>query len=132
MGDLPNAVVKRLLSKHGDGLRVSGSALDLAVAAAEDTTPWVHGTRFQSANPIADRAKQDTADAIAGAATLDEHNATTLVRWAMAVFHSHPEMSTRILRRIVAVHADDTVVAEAPSPMSRRCPPPTGCSEVNP
>jgi len=36
VGDLPNAVVKRLLSKHGDGLRVSGSALDLAVAAAED------------------------------------------------------------------------------------------------
>lgn len=36
MGDLPNAVVKRLLVKHGGGLRVSGSALDLAVAAAED------------------------------------------------------------------------------------------------
>ena len=36
MGDLPNAVVKRLLSKHGGGLRVSGSALDRAVAAAED------------------------------------------------------------------------------------------------
>ncbi len=36
MGDLPNAVVKRLLSKHAGGLRVSGSALDKAVAAAED------------------------------------------------------------------------------------------------
>jgi len=36
MGELPNAVVKRLLSKHGDGMRVSGSALDQAVAAAED------------------------------------------------------------------------------------------------
>ena len=36
MGDLPNAVVKRLLTKHGGGLRVSGSALDRAVAAAED------------------------------------------------------------------------------------------------
>ena len=36
MGELPNAVVKRLLSKHGDGLRVSGSALERAVAAAED------------------------------------------------------------------------------------------------
>lgn len=36
MGDLPNAVVKRLLTKHGGGMRVSGSALDLAVAAAED------------------------------------------------------------------------------------------------
>jgi len=36
MGELPNAVVKRLLTKHGDGMRVSGSALDRAVAAAED------------------------------------------------------------------------------------------------
>jgi histone H3/H4 len=36
MGELPNAVVKRLLTKHGGGLRVSGSALDLAVQAAED------------------------------------------------------------------------------------------------
>jgi histone H3/H4 len=36
MADLPNAVVKRLLTKHGGGLRVSGSALTLAVAAAED------------------------------------------------------------------------------------------------
>ena len=36
MGELPNAVVKRLLSKHGNGLRVSGSALERAVAAAED------------------------------------------------------------------------------------------------
>ena len=35
MGDLPNAVVKRLLSKHAGGLRVSGSALDKAVAATE-------------------------------------------------------------------------------------------------
>ncbi len=35
MGDLPNAVVKRLLTKHGGGLRVSGSALDQAVTAAE-------------------------------------------------------------------------------------------------
>jgi len=36
MGELPNAVVKRLLTKHGGGLRVSGSALERAVAAAED------------------------------------------------------------------------------------------------
>ena len=36
MGELPNAVVKRLLTKHGDGMRVSGSALERAVAAAED------------------------------------------------------------------------------------------------
>jgi histone H3/H4 len=36
VSDLPNAVVKRLLSKHGDGMRVSGDAIDKAVAAAED------------------------------------------------------------------------------------------------
>jgi histone H3/H4 len=36
MGDLPNAVVKRLLTKHAGGLRVSGTALEKAVAAAED------------------------------------------------------------------------------------------------
>ncbi len=36
MGALPNAVVKRLLTQHGGGLRVSGTALDRAVAAAED------------------------------------------------------------------------------------------------
>jgi histone H3/H4 len=35
MADLPNAVVKRLLTKHGGGMRVSGSALTLAVEAAE-------------------------------------------------------------------------------------------------
>ena len=35
MADLPNAVIKRLLTKHGDGFRVSGSALGLAVAAVE-------------------------------------------------------------------------------------------------
>lgn len=35
MGELPNAVVKRLLTKHGGGLRVSGPALDRAVSAAE-------------------------------------------------------------------------------------------------
>ena len=36
MGELPNAVVKRILTKHGDGLRVSGPALEMAVRAAED------------------------------------------------------------------------------------------------
>lgn len=36
VGELPNAVVKRLLAKHGGGLRVSGSALNLVVSAAED------------------------------------------------------------------------------------------------
>lgn len=36
MGDLPNAVVKRLLAKHGGGMRVSGTAVTKAVEAAED------------------------------------------------------------------------------------------------
>ena len=36
MGELPNAVVKRILTKHGGELRISGPALDLAVRAAED------------------------------------------------------------------------------------------------
>lgn len=36
LSDLPNAVVKRLLAKHGDGMRVSGDAIEKAVAAAED------------------------------------------------------------------------------------------------
>ncbi len=35
MGELPNAVIKRLITKHTGGLRVSASALDKAVAAAE-------------------------------------------------------------------------------------------------
>ena len=35
MAELPNAVVKRLMSKHGGGLRVTGSALTLIVEAAE-------------------------------------------------------------------------------------------------
>ncbi len=36
MGALPNAVIKRLLSEHGGGLRVSATALDRAVAATEN------------------------------------------------------------------------------------------------
>ncbi len=37
MGELPNAVVKRLIAKHGgNNLRISASAIDLVVAAAED------------------------------------------------------------------------------------------------
>jgi histone H3/H4 len=35
MGGLPKAVVKRLMTEHGGGLRVSGPALDAAAAAAE-------------------------------------------------------------------------------------------------
>ena len=33
---LPKAVVKRIMTESAGGLRVSGSALDAAVAAAED------------------------------------------------------------------------------------------------
>ena len=36
MADLPNAAVKRLLGKHGNGMRVSAGALGIAVNAAED------------------------------------------------------------------------------------------------
>ena len=50
MGELPNAVVKRLLSKHGDGLRVSGSALERAVAAAEDYIALDKGIDFEPVN----------------------------------------------------------------------------------
>ena len=35
MADIPNAVVKRLLVKHGGGLRVSGSAIEKAAEAVE-------------------------------------------------------------------------------------------------
>ncbi len=35
MAELPGAAVKRLLTKHGGDLRTSGSAVQLAVAAAE-------------------------------------------------------------------------------------------------
>jgi histone H3/H4 len=36
MAELPGAAVKRLVIKHGGELRISGSALKAAVAAAED------------------------------------------------------------------------------------------------
>jgi histone H3/H4 len=36
MADLPGAAVKRLVVKHGGELRISGSALQAAVEAAED------------------------------------------------------------------------------------------------
>jgi len=56
VGELPNAVVKRLLAKHGGGLRVSGSALDLAVAAAEDYIARL----AREANASATEAKRKT------------------------------------------------------------------------
>ncbi len=36
MGELPNAVVKRIITKNGGGLRVSGTAIEKAVSAGED------------------------------------------------------------------------------------------------
>jgi histone H3/H4 len=56
MADLPNAVVKRLLSKHGGGMRVSGSALTLAVVAAEDYI----GRLAREAQASADANKRKT------------------------------------------------------------------------
>lgn len=55
MADLPNAVVKRLLAKHGEGLRVSASALDRAVAAAEDYVARL--AREAHASATADKRK---------------------------------------------------------------------------
>ncbi len=55
MGDLPNAVVKRLISKHGEGLRVSGSAIERAVAAAEDYLGRL--AREAHASAVADKRK---------------------------------------------------------------------------
>jgi histone H3/H4 len=56
VGDLPNAVVKRLLAKHGGGLRVSGSALTLAVDAAEGYIARL----AQAAEESASEAKRKT------------------------------------------------------------------------
>jgi histone H3/H4 len=36
MAELPGAAVKRLITKNGGGLRISASAMQLAVQAAED------------------------------------------------------------------------------------------------
>jgi histone H3/H4 len=55
MAEIPNAVIKRLLTKHGDGLRVSGSALDKAVAAAEDYVARL--AREAHASAVADKRK---------------------------------------------------------------------------
>lgn len=55
MGDLPNAVVKRLITKYGEGLRVSGSAIERAVAAAEDYIARL--AREAHASAVADKRK---------------------------------------------------------------------------
>ena len=55
MADLPNAVVKRLITKHADGMRVSGGAIDVAVAAAEDYVGRL--AREAHASAVADKRK---------------------------------------------------------------------------
>ncbi len=55
MADLPNAVVKRLITKHGEGLRVSGTAIDRAVEATEDFLARL--AREAHASAIADKRK---------------------------------------------------------------------------
>ena len=53
---LPKAVVKRVLSEHAGGMRVSGSALDKAVEAAEQYLQRLAG----AANRSAEDAKRKT------------------------------------------------------------------------
>ena len=55
MADLPNAVVKRLITKYGDGMRVSGTAIEKAVAAAEDYIGRL--AREAKASAVADKRK---------------------------------------------------------------------------
>jgi len=55
MADLPNAVVKRIIAKHGEGLRVSGSAIERAVDATEDYLARL--AREAHASAIADKRK---------------------------------------------------------------------------
>lgn len=55
MADLPNAVVKRLIAKYGDGMRVSGTAIEKAVAAAEDYIGRL--AREANASAVADKRK---------------------------------------------------------------------------
>jgi histone H3/H4 len=47
---LPKAVVKRIMSEAGGGMRVSGSALDKAVDAAEDYLARLAKAASESAN----------------------------------------------------------------------------------
>ena len=56
MAELPNAVIKRLLTKHAGGMRVSGSALTLAVDAAESYI----GRLAQEAQASAEANKRKT------------------------------------------------------------------------
>ena len=55
MAELPNAVVKRLITKYGDGMRVSGTAIEKAVAAAEEYIGRL--AREANASAVADKRK---------------------------------------------------------------------------
>ncbi|MFQ5515115.1 MAG: histone-like protein [Myxococcota bacterium] len=56
MAELPGAAVKRLLTKHGGELRTSSSAVQLAVAAAEDYI----GRLAQQASQLAQKERRKT------------------------------------------------------------------------
>ena len=56
MADIPGAAVKRLLTKHGGELRTSSSAVELAVAAAEDYI----GRLAQEASQLAQKERRKT------------------------------------------------------------------------
>jgi len=56
MSELPAAGVKRLLTKHGNELRTSGSAVELAVTAAEEYI----GRLAQEASAVALKDKRKT------------------------------------------------------------------------
>ena len=56
MAEIPGAAVKRLLSKHGAELRTSASAVQLAVAAAEDYVARL----AQEASSTAQRERRKT------------------------------------------------------------------------
>lgn len=60
MADLPGAAVKRLLTTHGDGLRTSGAAVELAVAAAEDYIARLAQEAAASANRDKRKTIMDT------------------------------------------------------------------------
>ena len=53
---LPKAVVKRIMTESGGGMRVSGSALEAAVAAAEDYL----GRLARAASESADENRRKT------------------------------------------------------------------------
>ena len=56
MADLPGAAGKRLIQQHGGGLRISGSAMGLAVQAAEEYI----GRLAREAGAVAERERRKT------------------------------------------------------------------------